>query len=117
MKYDVEKILYFAAQPSGFHVAPDEKTRNTTVHRLTRELIKAGELTRAAEDDSGFYLVTTDKGNIHLLELRIAWRTKRCKDVADLKEKLSHLLGEEKPCVTSIVPRKQIKRPLDWPAK
>ncbi len=90
-KYTVEKVLYFANQKSALHVAPDEKKRDTDLHRTVSALVEKGDIHMCGTDDSGTYYKTTQTGDIHLLKLQIAWRKAHGKDTADHDKKLAML--------------------------
>lgn len=90
-KYTVEKVLYFAAQKSALHVAPDEEARDTDLHRTVSALVEKGDIHLCGEDDSGCYYKTSKSGDIHLLKLQIAWRKAHGKDVSEHQKTLSEL--------------------------
>ncbi len=83
MKYTVEKVLYFANQRSGIHVAPTEKARDTDLSRIVEALIEKGDIHLVGTDDSGDYYQTTKSGDIHLLKLQISWRKAHGKSTED----------------------------------
>lgn len=91
MKYTVEKVLYFANQRSGIHVAPFEKERDTDLHRIVEALIEKGDIHLVGTDDSGDYYQTTKSGDIHLLKLQISWRRAHGKDTSEHEASLARL--------------------------
>lgn len=90
-KYTVEKVLYFANQKSALHVAPDEESCDTDLHRTVSALIEKGDVHLCGTDDSGNYYKTTKAGDIHLLKLQIAWRKAHGEDTSDHQSALSAL--------------------------
>lgn len=92
-KYTVEKVLYYASQKSALHVAPDEKTRDTDLHRTVSALVEKGDMHLCGTDDSGCYYKTTDSGDIHLLKLQIAWRKAHGKDTSEHQASLNALVA------------------------
>lgn len=93
MKYTVEKVLYFANQRSGLHVAPSEKQRDTDLSRIVEALIEKGDIHLCGTDDSGDYYQTTKSGDVHLLKLQISWRKAHGKDVAEHEASLAKLVA------------------------
>lgn len=94
--YNKEKVLYFAEQRKGLHVAPDEATRNTDLHRLVKSLVAEHMIKRVSQTPAGEYYRTTNAGEIKLLEHQIAWREERGKSVQRLQEKLEARKRKEK---------------------
>jgi hypothetical protein len=93
--YNEEKVLYFASQQRGLHVAPDEQPRNTTLHRLTQDLLKRGliEQDRSNPNQHRWFRITK-AGAIRLLELQIEWRHDNDKDPTEQIEALARLREE-----------------------
>lgn len=71
-KYTVEKVLYFANQAKGLHVADSEEARSSDLYWTVKDLVTKAELELVASDDSGSYYKTTRAGDIKLLQLQIA---------------------------------------------
>ena len=92
--YDLEKVLYFADQKKGLHVSVTEAD-DTDLSILVEEAVEDGLIRRVADDDSGWYYQTTLAGEIRLVELQIAWRQHRGRNVDSHKKRLAKLKGEE----------------------
>ena len=90
-KYPVEKILYFADQPTKLHVAHSEKTRTTDLWLDVSKLATNGQLVVSAEGDSGWYYETTPAGKEKLLMLQIQWRRDHGKSTQREREQLAEL--------------------------
>ena len=93
--YNEEKVLYFANMEKRLHVAPDEKSRNTTLYGLVTDLVKRGLLEEHTSKGRNRWYRTTKAGDIRLLQLQIEWREDRDKGTKELKARLAELLGEQ----------------------
>lgn len=93
--YNEEKVLYFASGSDRLHVAPDERKRDTTLHRLVQGCLQRGLLLEhEGRKDGHKWYRTTPAGEIRLLELQIEWREERDKDVTEHRERLEQLKKE-----------------------
>lgn len=92
--YNEEKVLYFANMEKRLHVAPDEKSRNTTLHCLVTDLVKRGLLEEHTSKGRNRWYRTTKAGDIRLLQMQIEWREDHDKDTKEHKARLAELLGE-----------------------
>lgn len=93
--YNEEKVLYFANMEKRLHVAPDEKSRNTTLYGLVTDLVKRGLLEEHTSKGRHRWYRTTKAGDIRLLQLQIEWREDRDKSTKEQKVRLAELLGEQ----------------------
>lgn len=79
MKYNMEKVLYFANRESGIHVGTTEEPRSTTLWGLLTEALSKEWLQLSGRDDSGTYYHTTETGTVELHRLQALWRKRNRK--------------------------------------
>jgi len=91
--FNEEKVLYFAAEESAFHVQPNEPADSDAI-RIVTAAVKAGHLRQKSSGSSGEFYEITNEGRIRLLELQIAWRETNGKDATGHKAQLSKARGE-----------------------
>lgn len=87
MKYNTEKVLYFANGDKGLHVSVNEPD-GSTLTGIVGQLLGHSEIEEVGKDDSGTYYKTTKDGQRALLKLQIQWRKNNGRDFADLQQKL-----------------------------
>ena len=92
--YTEEKVLYFAAEESSFHIQPTEPVDSDAI-RIVTAAVKAGHLRKKAGCAGGEFYEITDKGRIRLLELQIAWRERNGRETREHKARLREALGEQ----------------------
>ncbi|WP_323601105.1 hypothetical protein [Pseudomonas putida] len=92
-KYNVEKVLWFASEPKGLHVSPNESARFSDLDEIVESLVEAGQLEEASRDSTGTYYRCTHSGLIAHFELKLKYRTSQGKSTAEVEAKLAELRG------------------------
>ncbi|MBM5458659.1 hypothetical protein H8F21_13900 [Pseudomonas sp. P66] len=89
--FDVEKVLWFASEPKGLHVSPNESARFSDLEEIVETLLEAGHLEEASQDNTGTYYRCTHSGLIELYELKLKYRTSHGKSTTEVEAKLVEL--------------------------
>ncbi|MCT8163995.1 hypothetical protein IYR97_23320 (plasmid) [Pseudomonas fulva] len=92
-KYNVEKVLWFASEPKGLHVSPNESARFSDLDEIVESLVEAGQLEEASRDSTGTYYRCTHSGLIAHFELKLKYRTSQGKSTTEVEAKLAELRG------------------------
>jgi len=92
-KYNVEKVLWFASEPKGLHVSPNESARFSDLDEIVESLVEAGQLEETSRDSTGTYYRCTHSGLIAHFELKLKYRTSQGKSTTQVEAKLAELRG------------------------